>query len=185
MAPTLRRRVGAQLLIRTRRQASAFPLTKARAVSTKIALLSFVPDPPTDPLGELVQQRLQAQPDVQMVREVLKPDLARLKGLLLAALTDPRFEAILVVADLPGGQNEMLVAQVESSLQQPLPAWQPLQAQLLWPVIGSDALWSVGCLGRSHRRLLAAFTGSPTQVTTVLDGLFMPQLERLLHWSSR
>ncbi|MBT9583414.1 hypothetical protein IV102_08690 [bacterium] len=151
----------------------------------KIALLSFVPDPPTDPLGDLVAQRFQAHSEVQLVREVLRPDLARLKGLLLAALTDPRFEGVMVVADLPGMYNEQLVSLVESSLQQHLPAWQPLAAQLLWPHIGSQALWNHGCLGRSQRRLLCALTGQPASLEAVLDGLFMPQLDRLLEWAQR
>lgn len=151
----------------------------------KMAILSFVSDPPHDPLGELVQQRLTRGSEDQIVREVLRPDLGRLKGLLLAALTDPRFDGIVVVADLPGMANESLVAQVEGSLQQALPAWQPLVAQLLWPQIGSQALWSHGCLGRSHRRLLAALTGNQAAVETVLDGLMLPQLDRLLDWSAR
>ena len=159
----------------------------------KIALLSFVSEPPcsqgtlrpNDPLGEMVQQRLTRSSEDQVVREVLRPDLGRLKGLLLAALTDPRFDGVMVVADLPGMGNEALVSQVESSLQQHLPAWQPLVAQLLWPHIGSNALWSHGCLGRSHRRLLAALTGNQNAVETVLDGLLVPQLDRLLDWSAR
>ena len=149
----------------------------------KIAVLSFVPEPPQDPLGDLVLQRLQQNSEVQVVREIMRPDLARLKGLLVAALTDPRFEAILVVADLPGRANEQLVAQVEGSIQQALPAWQPLVAQLLWPQVGSEALWSHDCLGRSHRRLLATLTGPAASVEAVLDGLFMPQLNRLLDWA--
>ena len=151
----------------------------------KIALLSFVAEPPHDPLGEMVQQRLCRSADDQIVREVLRPDLGRLKGLLLAALTDPRFDGIVVVADLPGMNNEALVGQVESSLQQPMPAWQPLVAQLLWPHIGSAALWSHGCLGRSHRRLLAALTGNQAAIESVLDGLLVPQLDRLLDWAAR
>ena len=151
----------------------------------KIALLSFVAEPPHDPLGEMVQQRLTRSSDDQIVREVLRPDLERLKGLLLAALTDPRFDGIVVLADLPGMGNEALVTQVEASLQQYLPAWQPLVAQLLWPHIGSNALWSHGCLGRSHRRLLAALTGHSAAVESVLDGLLVPQLDRLLDWSAR
>lgn len=151
----------------------------------KMAVLSFVSDPPDDPLGELVQQRLTRGSEDQVVREVLRPDLGRLKGLLLAALTDPRFEAIVVVANLPGMSNEVLVSQVEGSLQQHLPAWQPLVAQLLWPHIGSQALWSHGCLGRSHRRLLAAVTGTQDSVEAVIDGIFVPQLDRLLDWAAR
>lgn len=151
----------------------------------RMAVLSFVSEPPHDPLGELVQQRLARSSDDQIVREVMRPDLGRLKGLLLAALTDPRFDGIVVVADLPGTGNEVLVSQVETSLQQPLPAWQPLVAQLLWPHIGSQALWSHGCLGRSHRRLLAAVTGTEASVEAVMDGLFVPQLDRLLDWSAR
>jgi molybdopterin biosynthesis enzyme MoaB len=151
----------------------------------KMAVLSFVSDPPEDPLGELVQQRLTRGGEDQIVREVLRPDLGRLKGLLLAALTDPRFDGILVVADLPGMGNESLISLVEASLQQPLPAWQPLVAQLLWPHIGSQALWSHGCLGRSHRRLLGALTGDARAVETILDGLLIPQLDRLLDWATR
>ncbi|MBN9418757.1 hypothetical protein ABS71_12575 [bacterium SCN 62-11] len=151
----------------------------------KIALLSFVSEPPHDPLGELVQQRLTRSDEDQIVREVLRPDLGRLKGLLLAALTDPRFDGILVVADLPGMGNEALISHVEASLQQHLPAWQPLVAQLLWPHIGSNALWSHGCLGRSHRRLLGALTGDQKAVESVLEGLLVPQLDRLLDWSAR
>lgn len=151
----------------------------------KIALLSFVPEPPLDPLGERLQERLSHITDLQIVREVLKPDLIRLKGLLIAALTDPRFDAILVVADLPGIQGEQLVSVVEGSIQQPLPAWQPLAAQLLWPIIGSQALWSHGCMGRAQRRLLGALTGKPEALEALLDGLFVPQIERLLDWAQR
>jgi hypothetical protein len=151
----------------------------------KIALLSFVPDPPTDPLGDLVAQRFLGQTEIHLVREVMRPDLARLKGLLLAALTDPRFDGVLVVADLPGLQNQQLIQQVESSLQAYLPAWQPLVAQLLWPHVGSEALWSHGCLGRAQQRLLAALTGKAASLEAVLDGLLIPQLPRLLEWAQR
>ena len=151
----------------------------------KIAVLSFVPEPPTDPLGDLVASRLQQVDDIQIVRETLRPDLARLKGLLIAALTDPRFDGILVLADLASMQNEQLIALVEGSIQAPLPAWQPLAAQLLWPIMGSEALWSHGCMGRSHRRLLGALTGQADAISTILDGLLAPQLPRLLDWAQR
>ena len=70
---------------------------EAEAPAMKIALLSFVPEPPLDPLGERLQERLSPIADLQIVREVMKPDLGRLKGLLIAALTDPRFDAILEI----------------------------------------------------------------------------------------
>lgn len=151
----------------------------------KIALLSFVTDPPSDPLGDLVLARLAAHPDVQVLRETLRPDLGRLKGLLLAAMADPRFEAIVVIADLPPLQSDALVTTVEGSLQQPLPAWQPLVAQSLWELVGSDALWVRSCLGKSQRRLLAALTGGSAALERVLDQLLIPQLPRLLEWATR
>jgi len=149
----------------------------------KIAVLSFAPQPPEDPLGDMVCCRLGLLSEIQLVRETMRPDLPRLKGLLLAALTDPRFDGILVVANLPGRGNEQLQSQVESSLQQSLPAWQPLVAQTLWPHIGSEAIWNHGCLGRSQRRLLAALTGGPEAQEAILEGLLIPQLPRLLEWA--
>lgn len=150
-----------------------------------MAVLSFVPDPAHDPLGEWLQQRLRRSEQDCVVRETLRPDLGRLKGLLLAALTDPRFEGIVVVADLAGSGNESLVSQVASNLQQPLAAWPPLVTQLLWPTAGAQALWFHHCLGRSHRRLLAAFTGSSQIVEPVVENLLLPQLDNLLLWSGR
>jgi hypothetical protein len=149
----------------------------------KIALLSFALEAPEDPLGDRICRSLQQVPDLQLIRETMRPDLARLKGLLLAALTDPRFDAILVAANLPGRGNEQLQSQVESSLQQALPAWQPLVAQTLWPHIGSEAIWSHGCLGRSQRRLLAALTGGPEAQEAILQSLLIPQLPRLVEWA--
>lgn len=145
-----------------------------------IAILSFVSEPPQDALGDMVVERL--SPRCNLVREVLRADLARLKGLLLAALTDPRFDAIFVLADLPGSGNQILVDQVGETLQ-PLPSWQTLAAQLLWPHLGSQTLWSHGCMGRSHRRLMGALTGTPTAVGVLLDELILPQLDRLGEWA--
>lgn len=151
----------------------------------RIALLSFVVEPPDDPLGELVQERLEKIDGLQIVRERLRADLPRLKGLLMAALTDPRFDGILVVADLPGGQNESLVQQVEASLQQIVPTWHMMVAQVLWPVVGSNLLWSHSCLGKTHQRLLVALTGERAAIEPQLDQLLVPQLPRLLQWAAR
>lgn len=150
----------------------------------KIALLSFVKDPPTDPLGDMVLERLSG-PEIQVVRETVRPDLPRLKGLMLAALTDPRFDGIFVVANLTPGENEALVTQVESTLQGILPTWHMMVAQVLWPLMGSDLIWAHSCLGRSHRRLLVALTGEPEAVSKQLDQLLVPQLTRLLQWAAR
>lgn len=151
----------------------------------KIALLSFVSEPPHDPIGEMVQQKLQSQDGLQIVREVLRPDLARLKGLLVAALTDPRFDAILVVADLPAQESDLLVALVETTLQRPLTAWQPLAAQRLWPILGSRALWSHGCMGSAQKRLVGALTGNPEAVSALVDDLMLPEFDQLVYWAQR
>lgn len=150
----------------------------------KLALLSFVKEPPLDPLGDMVAARL-ASPQRQVVRETVRPDLPRLKGLLLAGLTDPRFDGIVVVANLSPAENENVVSQVESSLQQIVPSWHMMVSQVLWPVLGSDLLWAHSCLGKSHQRLLAALTGQPEAVQKQLDELLVPQLERLLQWAAR
>lgn len=151
----------------------------------KIALLSFVAEPTDDPLGELVQSRLETIEGLQVVREKLRPDLPRLKGLLMAGLTDPRFDGIIVVANLPGGQNEALVQQIEASLQQIVPTWHMMVAQVLWPLVGSDLLWSHSCLGKTHQRLLVALTGEQAMIEPQLEHLLVPQLPRLLQWAGR
>jgi hypothetical protein len=147
----------------------------------KIALLSFAPESGSDSLGEMLLSRLQAA-GAEVVKESLRPDLGRLKGLLLAALTDPRFDSILVIANLPALNNQALVEQVQSILE-PLPTWQPLVNQILWPSRGSATLWNRSCLGRSHRRLLAAFTGETADLELVLSQLFVPELDNLVSWA--
>lgn len=151
----------------------------------QLALLSFAHEPPHDPLGDVVQRRLEdaALPDLRLVRETLRPDLGRLKGLLLAALTDPRFDGIVVLADLPGTANDALVGAVASSMQAFLPAWPLLNAQLLWPHLKSDLLWAQSVVGRSQGRLLAALTGHGDVVSLQLEQLLIPQLPRLVEWS--
>ena len=58
-----------------------------------IARISLATDRSNDPVGELMATSLRGQGNV--ARETIQPDLVRLKGVTLAAVADPRFDALI------------------------------------------------------------------------------------------
>lgn len=119
----------------------------------------------------------------EVFRENLRADYARVKGLLVAALSDPRFDGLILVGDLPPGEQEAIASVVEKISERKLPGFDQTARHLLLPQEGANLVLSWFSAGSTSSRLLMAIPGPAERVKTLLEGLVLPQLTRLLEWA--
>lgn len=148
-----------------------------------IAVISLATDRSNDPVGELMETSLRGQGNV--ARETIQPDLVRLKGVTLAAVADPRFDALIVVGELTAAGREAVVAQINAMMERRLDGFSQAARNLLMEREGSSAIFSWTCAGAVGRRLLMALPGSPAQLQIWLEKLVLPSWPELLDWSSQ
>ena len=117
--------------------------------------------------------------------ENLKADLARLKGVLVAALADPRFDALLLVGDLSPADQELVAIHLEPLMERRLQAFDHMARQLLFQEEGVQLLFSWFLAGSQGNRLLLALPGPPERLTRLLEHLVVPQMSPLLDWAQR
>jgi molybdopterin biosynthesis enzyme MoaB len=118
-----------------------------------------------------------------VARENLRADMLRLKGLLIAALADPRFDGLLLVGDISLAEQETISFLVDQIAERRLLGFADMARQVLFAQEGPSLVLSWFSAGSHSGRLLLALPGGCGRLDSLLESLVVPQLKELLEWA--
>ena len=151
----------------------------------KFAIITLQPhnlEPDSADVGALAASALEVAGH-GVVRENLRADFVRIKGLLIAALSDPRFDGLILVGDLPYSQQEAIALTLDQIMERRLDGFAQVARQVLLAHEGASLVFSWFSAGSHSERLLLALPGDSRRLTRLLDELVVPQLTGLLEWA--
>jgi len=139
-----------------------------------------------DTSGRLIRDILQEAGHTVLGCELIPDDPARLRGLIVAALDDPRLDVLLTTGGTGISRRDATVEVMETFLHKRLEGFGELFRFLSYQEIGPAAMLSRALAGLDVRgRLLVALPGSPHAVRLALEKLLLPELGHLLGQARR
>ncbi len=139
-----------------------------------------------DTSGALIRDTLRSAGHAVLGCEVIPDDPARLRGLIMAALDDPRLDVLVTTGGTGVSRRDGTVEVVEAFLHKRLDGFGELFRFLSYQEIGPAAMLSRALAGLDSRgRLLVALPGSPHAVRLALEKLLIPELGHILGQARR
>jgi len=139
-----------------------------------------------DTSGRLILDSLVAAGHAVLGCELIPDDPVRLRGLIMAALDDPRLDVLITTGGTGISRRDGTVEVVEEFLHKRLDGFGELFRFLSYQEIGPSAMLSRALAGLDARgRLLVALPGSPHAVRLALEKLILPELGHILGQARR
>lgn len=149
-------------------------------IGCAVITVSDTRTPETDTSGLAIQELLRSAGHRVVGYQVVPDDPVRLKGLLVAALADPRMEAVITNGGTGVSPRDGTVEVVEGLLEKKLAGFGEIFRYLSYQQIGSAAIMSRAVAGIARGRVLIALPGSPGAVRLAMEKLVIPELGHML-----
>ena len=134
----------------------------------------------TDRSGALLAELLAGAGHRLQGRAIVRDDPAAIRAALLAGLSDPDTDVLLLTGGTGISPRDASVPIVESLYEQRLPGFGELFRMLSWEAIGAAAMLSRATAGTRAGKLMVAMPGSPAAVELAMTKLLLPEMGHIL-----